>query len=255
VENLDLSPLKNFHLGVYFDWDIGFVTSNMAGWDASRKLGYAYDQGEGPTTYVGMSVLTDGGVHYFPIWNDEADPNNPTWGLYDGYSDDEKWQSISSGVPYISAGPGDISHVIAAGPFTVDGKSTLDIGFALIAGDDLKHLQANADSAASAWDALLTADVTDGGRQETPDVFQLEQNYPNPFNPYTTIGFHIPAVQHVHLAVFNTAGQLVATLVDEKMNAGAHRIDWDASALSSGVYFYRLTAGEFSSYGKCLLLK
>ena len=75
---------------------------------------------------------------------------------------------------------------------------------------------------------------------EKPSSFELSQNYPNPFNPTTTIDYTIDRRSHVELAVFTTIGQRVAKLVDARVEAGLHSVRFDASKLSSGVYFYRL---------------
>jgi hypothetical protein len=88
-----------------------------------------------------------------------------------------------------------------------------------------------------------------------PVSFSLEQNYPNPFNPTTTINFSLAKASDVKLTVYNILGQKVATLVDTRMKAGKQSVEFDASKLSSGVYFYRLDAGDFLSNKKMLFLK
>ena len=88
-----------------------------------------------------------------------------------------------------------------------------------------------------------------------PKVYSLEQNYPNPFNPSTTINFSIGQVTNVKLRVYNILGQQVMTLVDTRMTPGPHSVVFDAAKLASGVYFYRLDAGDFMSVKKMLLLK
>ena len=88
-----------------------------------------------------------------------------------------------------------------------------------------------------------------------PDDFQLAQNYPNPFNPSTTIRYGLPGRSHVTLTVFNTLGQKVATLVEGELEAGYHEVQFDASALSSGMYLYRLSAGTFVQTKRSLLLR
>lgn len=95
------------------------------------------------------------------------------------------------------------------------------------------------------------------GNNQTPVVteFKLSQNYPNPFNPTTTISYSIKKAGKVNLSVYNVAGQKVATLIDKNMKACAGKITWDASRLASGVYFYRLTSGDFKEVKKMLLLK
>jgi len=86
-------------------------------------------------------------------------------------------------------------------------------------------------------------------------VYSLAQNYPNPFNPSTRIEFSIPITSNVQVKVFNVLGQEVATLANETLKAGKHAVTFDASKLASGMYFYRITAGEFASVKKMLLLK
>jgi hypothetical protein len=88
-----------------------------------------------------------------------------------------------------------------------------------------------------------------------PAVYSLEQNYPNPFNPSTTVKFSIAAAQDVRLTVYDLLGRSVATLVNEHMGAGTYAVQWNASSVPSGVYFYRLEAGSFSNVKKLMLLK
>ncbi len=89
----------------------------------------------------------------------------------------------------------------------------------------------------------------------TPSAFHLFQNYPNPFNPATTIGFHLPAVSRVRLAVYDLLGRTVAVLIDDVRPAGSHAVSWNASGIASGIYFYTLHAGTFVSTKKLLLLQ
>ncbi len=88
-----------------------------------------------------------------------------------------------------------------------------------------------------------------------PSDFALEQNYPNPFNPITTIGYALPHWLNVNLAVYNTLGQQVAALVNGDQEAGYHEVKFDARDLSSGVYFYRLKAGDFVATKKLLYIR
>jgi hypothetical protein len=99
-------------------------------------------------------------------------------------------------------------------------------------------------------DRLRTSD-----NSELPKEFALQQNYPNPFNPVTCISFSVPKRSLVRLDVFNILGQKVATLVDQDLDAGTHSVFWDASDDASGVYFYRLRAGDFHAERKMLLIK
>ncbi|WP_240644780.1 T9SS type A sorting domain-containing protein [Cyclonatronum proteinivorum] len=90
---------------------------------------------------------------------------------------------------------------------------------------------------------------------ELPREVSLSQNYPNPFNPTTLIRFELPASEEVRLEVFNVQGQRVATLVNGTVQAGVHNVSFDASSLSSGVYLYRLQAGNQVLTRKMTLIK
>jgi len=88
-----------------------------------------------------------------------------------------------------------------------------------------------------------------------PHKFEIMQNYPNPFNPSTTIKYGLPHSAHVTLSIYNTLSQGVALLVDEKQEAGYHEVNFSAAGLTSGVYFYRLQAGDYNETQKLLLMK
>ncbi|MDZ7796548.1 MAG: YCF48-related protein [Candidatus Marinimicrobia bacterium] len=88
-----------------------------------------------------------------------------------------------------------------------------------------------------------------------PDAFSLSQNYPNPFNPATTVKFALPKSETVTLSIFNVAGQKVAELINKQMDAGFYTVKFDARSLPSGVYIYRLGAGEFTAVRKMTLVK
>jgi hypothetical protein len=88
-----------------------------------------------------------------------------------------------------------------------------------------------------------------------PENYELYQNYPNPFNPTTTIRFTIPHRSNVTLKVYDMLGKEIATLVDEEKNPGSYEVKFDASNLPSGVYFYKIKAGEFTQTKKMILMK
>ena len=138
-----------------------------------------------------------------------------------------------------------------------DGRITDALAAYLPAGDlggivtDSNSYGTNGISAISS----LRGSVTGVTEKELPKEFGLNQNYPNPFNPSTTIRYALPQRAAVQLTVFNTLGQLVGQLVNSEMEAGYHEVRFDASRLSSGVYFYRLEAGDFVQTRTLLLLK
>ena len=86
-------------------------------------------------------------------------------------------------------------------------------------------------------------------------MFSLEQNYPNPFNPVTAIKYTVPKQNLVKLVVYDIIGREVVTLVNEVKQPGNYSVSFDASNLASGVYFYRMAAGDFTDVKKMVLIK
>jgi hypothetical protein len=107
---------------------------------------------------------------------------------------------------------------------------------------------------------LITSKLVKGAGDGTPTAYRLEQNYPNPFNPTTTIRYEVPETGPVTIDVFDVLGRQVATLVDQVKEAGYYNVQWNARdyqdrPVASGMYIYRLQAGQFRSLLKMLLLK
>lgn len=102
---------------------------------------------------------------------------------------------------------------------------------------------------------FLSINIDNPNIDQLPQNLFIKQNYPNPFNPVTTISYQLPKSEFVNLSIYNVSGQLVETLANENKDAGYHSVQWDASGVSSGLYFYRIKVGEYSSTKKCLLLK
>ena len=88
-----------------------------------------------------------------------------------------------------------------------------------------------------------------------PENFLLSPNYPNPFNPVTTIPYQLPKSAFVNLSIYSITGQLVETIVNGYKSTGLHTVEWNAREVGSGIYFYKITAGEFTEVRKCLVLK
>ncbi len=103
----------------------------------------------------------------------------------------------------------------------------------------------------------LKVETTVGVEDESsiPTKYQLSQNYPNPFNPTTTISFSLAKSSDVKLIVVNSLGQAIVTLVDEFRSVGSHSVSFNASNLPSGIYFYRIIAGNFTEVKKMILVK
>jgi hypothetical protein len=102
---------------------------------------------------------------------------------------------------------------------------------------------------------ILVTNPIGVNNNSNPVEYRLDQNYPNPFNPSTTISFSIPKSMEVNISIYDAAGNKVENLFTGRMNEGNHELKWNASSVSSGVYFYKLTAEDFTSVKKMMLIK
>ena len=188
--------------------------------------------------------------------------------IHQGYSDNIAFGFMSGGfVGASSDSLDDWSEIMASGPHTIEPGDSITVAWALIVGDSREDLTANALAAQTRYRQSLTlaaeAVEADPGRSGLPRAFTLAQNYPNPFNPSTTIEYFLPAEAkelQVCLSVFDLRGALVVRLVDEMQSGGHYSVNWNGTdergrPVPSGVYFYRLQAGDFRAVRKMVVLK
>jgi len=128
---------------------------------------------------------------------------------------------------------------------STNGLSWLD------AGDDTVRIPANGSSVV--FIPLTSTGIA--GSSELPAQLNLEQNYPNPFNPTTTMRFSIGTYQHTSLRIYDLLGREVAVLMNEETPPGSYEVVWDARSFASGIYFYRLSTGQFTQVKKMILMK
>jgi hypothetical protein len=247
IRNKNSTDLNNFHFGWFFDWDIDGETyaTNVIRYDAKRKMGYAYDAGDGPETKVGVVSLSDEEINFMPIYNDDL-------GVFT-YA--KKWESISSGITEEEAGPADVSFVIANGPISLPAYSTHRLAFAMVAADDSLSLFEHADSAIAMWEKFNVLNIGGENLTQVPFLYRLSQNYPNPFNPITIINYELRMTNDVEVNIYNVLGEKVQTLVSESQVAGNHSIEWDATGLASGIYYYELKTANFRDVKKMIFMK
>ncbi len=257
-ENISGVDISNFYAGIYFDWDIDDETydQNITNYDSQNNFGYVYHT-DVDKPYVGMALLSDGTTGFYGIANDGLDGGI---GVYDGYSDASKWLTLTNGLTKAQAGPNDISSVISTGPYEIKADGSIEIGFSISAGIDLTSIQNSVANSRAKYINVIT-DVQESD-SELPTEYSLSQNYPNPFNPSTTIKYSIPvgtnrnlSSTNVKLIVYDILGREVTTLVNKQQSAGNYEVNFDASRLTSGIYFYKLTSGAFNTTKKLMLLK
>jgi hypothetical protein len=244
ITNTGTDPLTGVLVAHFEDWDMPWNTANdLVNFDRGRNLGYQYYT----SNYRGQQVLSDLGVYSFMALDNAVHVYPPAFTLAD------KWSYMSAGIVDTAiTTTRDCSIIITTGPYDIAPGGSAVAAFSILGGTSLADIQANADAAIVAYDAITSID---GDFAELPEEFLLSQNYPNPFNARTTIGFSLPAPGQVTLEAFDLLGRKVETILDARLEAGRHSMVWDCSRLSSGVYFYRLTAGDRSSVRKMMLVK
>ena len=252
------SNIEGFFVGMYMDWDVQpyFGTAiNNAAVDTALDVGYMWSTIN--NTHCGVHVLTEPGVASFDLINNQD-------GSYQ-FTRAEYWQSLSGGIADFSGENQDWSYVISTGPFDIPAGDSIVVAFAVLGGTDLNDLLKNVNAAREIYGSPVG--VGDGlaeGGNLLPRTYGLSQNYPNPFNPSTTIRYEIPESVgegvKVTLEVFDVRGRKVRTLVDTKKEPGRYSLQWNGRGergedLASGVYLYRLKAGDFRETRRMLLLK
>jgi hypothetical protein len=135
-----------------------------------------------------------------------------------------------------------------------DGSAVPDTGLVVVDIAPLTGCHAGSTFIVDDFGLDLTTDVTERA-PGIPKEYSLRQNFPNPFNPVTNIVYDIPASSHVRLAVYDIIGREVAVLVNSYHSPGRYRAEFDASRLTSGVYFYRIDAAGFTRTKTMLVVK
>jgi hypothetical protein len=172
-------------------------------------------------------------VSYYNVYRDYGegfppDSSNHVYSTIDTFYSDSQWRWIP-----------DLCYKVAA-----VASNGLEGSYALLTGDSICDC-----------DPLCGDEV-----EATPPAYHLAQNFPNPFNPTTSIRFDLPHAVYAILSIYNVKGELVATIVDRHMTAGRKDVTWNAKdnrgkPVASGIYFYRLSAGDFVQTRKMVLLR
>jgi hypothetical protein len=225
-----------------FSWDeknSGLTNTNVTA--LSSTNGYLI-AGTSQGSIGGVYISSDNGGNWALVKNDAWVASIITIGsnIFVGSFGDGVWRSTNNGSTW-----GQINDGFSSGAYYV---------LSLVANDQYIYAGTNN---SNVWRRPLSQIVTDIETENNSylDNFSLEQNYPNPFNPSTTITFSIPNEELVTLKVFNALGEEVAELVNETKPAGNYSVSFNASELSSGIYFYKISAGSFVEVKKMILMK
>ena len=232
IRNKNTTPLTNFYIGYFGDFDISANgQQDKAGWSEAHQMGYTYNTNT-DGLYAGVAILGGANPNYYAIDNDGTAVDS--FGVYDGFSDEEKFKGLSSGLYKRNAGvsaPKDVSMVIGSGPYTIPAGDTLHVGFAVVAGENLSQIQAAVNEAQEQWPIITTKKEMISTLDKTIRLF------PNPANSEIYIS-NIPFGEKVEL--INSVGQKVdvrVVLVEE----GLQKLD--ISGLNRGIYLIKPKKG------------
>ena len=225
--------------------------------------------------YIGMNIFNT----YNNTTPQPSDPrdNTETYRVLSGYWRlGESWINPVNGQPtkkaysgdpvtgtgWVMTGGSDRRYLQSFGPFNMNPNDTQSIIVAQVIArgssnlNSITQLRSLSDHVQNIYNENFQSVLAVNNiSSEIPDKFELSQNYPNPFNPVTNLEFGISNLGFVSLKVYDALGKEVKTLVNENMNPGRYKVDFNGSGLASGIYFYKLSIGGFSQTKSMILLK
>ncbi len=238
-------------------WGIAFYASTGQTFDSTTVVGAANDATEGfDNQYDAVKPPLPPGDNFVSLDLDHPEWNHPLGeyfardirsALSDG--DSEIWRLTSRATTQ--------NIQVTWQEFNV--PESYQIGYRFSAGTDFANLndveQLMLDTTDTLWIKVDQNVLGTLNGVKIPTKFALYQNFPNPFNPATTIRFDLPKKSDVLIRVYNIAGQVIDVLTNQTMDAGYHSVVWNAVGVSSGIYYYRITASDFNQTRKCIVLK
>ncbi|MBU0474748.1 MAG: T9SS type A sorting domain-containing protein [Bacteroidetes bacterium] len=174
----------------------------------------------------------------------------------EGYSDNDTlfWANLNYGsldALFESGSDGSVNFM-GLNPISMNVDDTVSVWVAIAVGANRDEMKTNMLAATAKYQLITDVEKVES---KLPDSYSLSQNYPNPFNPATQINFSITQSEYVSLSVYNSLGEKVSDLVNGELSKGNYTVNFDASNLSSGIYFYKILTNSFSSVKKMMVLK
>lgn len=249
--------------------EIFISTNNGTNWTQS-------DSGLPGTPFTTVAVIPNGtsGMNYFAGTIKSYPTDIPihvfAYGVYRSTNNGISWTAVDSGLPYGFVYSFAVSNTnlfagTSGGVFlsTNSGTNWTAVNTGLPNNEEVTSLAVSGTNlfagtyGSGVWMRPISEMITGvtGKQDKSPASFSLQQNYPNPFNPSTIINYSLPKTSLVTIKVYDVLGKEVATLVNEQQFAGNYSVQFSGSKLSSGIYFYRMQAGNFVQTKKLLLLK
>jgi serine protease len=254
IKNTGSTALTSLYAGIFCDYDITAATasSNKDAFDATNRMGYAWYTGAGGI-YAGTKLLSrTAAVTHYAIDNLAGGGGGIDISTAAGFSDANKYLTLSTN--RAAAGTGtpagnDVIDVTSSGPFTIAAGDSIQVAFALIAGDNLADLQNSAVNAQLIYDGVATSN------QEASSPIAKVNAYPNPATGMTNIVIIAPEDMNAELNLFNTNGQIVAALHHGELKAGEHHFEVNLLSFPAGMYAYRLTSQKGSISRRLVVTK
>lgn len=222
----------------------------------------------GATWTLSNSGITNGKVTSIVNVGNKILASTYGWGVFISTNNGSTWINPSGNSTYIQSFFVNGTNVIAGSGsgmgvsisydggtswvYNNTGLTTLDVNYITLIGTDIYACTSNGIFKRPLQQILTSVDEN---KNSLPNSFSLEQNYPNPFNPSTTISYSVPKTNFVTLKIFDGLGREVTTLVNENKLPGKYEIKFNGTKLSSGVYLYQMTAGNFVETKKLILMK
>lgn len=271
ISNNGESTVDEVYPGLYFDWDIISYAENTVHYNSEEEVIFVKDSESETELFTGVSPMTvpssmlaidntydtgNSGVN-FGVYYDSDDA------ALDGYTETEKWTSLTAGKDKTTQTATDVSVAAGIGPYVLDAGETVTAGFIIGYGrtesEMLNHI-----AEAKALN-LFEVDTPEGVSNEDnlsdtfgsqiPNKTEITRTYPNPFNPVTTINYAVAEAGNVTVDIYNVVGQKVATLADKRHAAGNYSVMFNAEGVPSGIYFVRLSTQNTSNLSKITLIK
>ncbi len=234
------SDYPDVYPGLFFDWDISSnAYSDWAGYDPATRTGFALDSSRGIPTCVGMAVLSNDSLTNFWALENGSPDDSLSIGIYNGFTKDDKWKSLTSGTIHPEAGVSDVSTIISNGPYVLKAMDSLIVGFVLSAGNTVEDVLATTPIARVKWDSLMVPFDPSPvqpmlGQPETMEILSV---YPQPFNRGAlTVAFSTSALSQLSITLVDALGRTAAVLDQTRMEAGRHTRSYRLPILPPGMY-------------------
>lgn len=239
IKNTGTSALNNIYAGIFCDYDIDDYTKNKGDEDAALRLGYTYTLSAN-VVYAGVKLLSAGNFIHHSI--DNVGGAQPIDFTNASDFDAKKDSAMKISKPQDTYGTvgGDVIQTVSSGPFTIAAGDSIEVAFALLAGDNLADIQATSAAAQTKYDDLF---APTGLFVAQSDAFGIKAIYPNPSKGNVSVDVILNHTSNAKIEVLNLTGQVVYTL-NKELAQGESKVDLDLNNLAAGQYLVKFTSNE-----------